>query len=339
MTKEQINNLITDGQFPEETAMRELVETHISWVILCDTFVYKIKKPVDYSFLNFSTLELRKYYCEREIFLNRRLTPDVYLEVLPIREHNHKINIGNVEGTIIDYVLKMNKLDTSKQMDTLLKEDKVSVTDIRNLAEKIASFHQGAEIMHELDLMDIREKFNDLNSVKEIITDQSGEAYGKMIQEAIEFSDRFIEENTQLMADRLKAGLYRDCHGDLHARNIFLLPEPMPFDCIEFNDELRQIDVLNEVAFLCMDLDAFDRKDLSEEFLNHYSQFFPAMKSPEERALFIYYKMYRANIRAKVNGLRVISAASGDERTTALNTAEKYLTQMSHYMQEIQTKE
>ena len=338
MTKEQIDNLITNGEFPEETTRKELVETHISWVILCDAFVYKIKKPVNYSFLNFSTLELRKHYCEREIFLNSRLTPDVYLEVLPVREDGNKIKIGDGEGTIIDYVVKMNKLDTSKQMDLMLQEGTVSGADMRNLAKKVASFHQDAEIIYELDLMDIRDKFNDLNSVKEVISAQSGEAYGKMIQEAIEFSDRFLEENKQLMADRLKAGLYRDCHGDLHSRNIFLLPEPIPFDCIEFSDELRQIDLLNEVAFLCMDLDAFDRKDLSDEFLTHYNQFFPAMKTPKERTLFNYYKMYRANIRAKVNGLRVISATSDEERKTSLDTAEKYLTQMSNYLQEIKTK-
>src|SRR5690606_33165273 len=111
-------------------------ETHISWVILCDDFVYKIKKPVDYSFLNFSTLNLRKHYCEREIVLNKRLTPGVYLEVLPVREHADQISIGSGEGTIIDYTVKMNKLDIHKQMDNLLKNDGVTNTDMRNLAEK-----------------------------------------------------------------------------------------------------------------------------------------------------------------------------------------------------------
>ncbi len=339
MTQEQINNLITAGEFPEETIQKELVETHISWVILCDVFVYKIKKPVDYSFLNFSTLELRKHFCEREIFLNRRLTPDVYLEVLSVRDSGSKITIGAGDGAIIDYVVKMKKLDTTKQMDRLLQQGKVSFTDIGNLAERIASFHQTAEIIDNLDVMDIRVKFNDLDSIQETIFVQSGESYGKIIQETIAFSDQFLEGHKQLLADRLKAGFYRDCHGDLHSRNIFLLPAPTPFDCIEFNDELRQIDVLNEVAFLCMDLDAFDRQDLSEEFLTHYNQFFPAMKTLEDRSLFVYYKMYRANIRAKVNGLRVMSARSDAERKTSLDTAEKYLTQMSQYLQEINEKE
>ena len=335
MTQDQINSLITGGEFPEKTVKRELVETHISWVILGDAFVYKIKKPVDYSFLNFSTIELRKHFCEREIILNRRLTSDVYLEVLPIRASGSKIYIGGVTGSIIDYAVKMNKLDTSMQMDNLLANDLVTGTDMRNLAKKIADFHKNTEIIYHIDLMDIREKFNDLDSVKEILSEQSGVGYGAIIQNVIEFSDRFLDRNSKLLAERLKEGFYRDCHGDLHSRNIFLLPEPVPFDCIEFSDELRQIDVLNEVAFLCMDLDALDRKDLSASFLENYNQFFPAMKTAEDRALFVYFKMYRANIRAKVNGLRAKSATSDDERSKAINAAKKYLHLMESYMDEI----
>ncbi len=335
MTKDQINKLISEGDFPEETGKRELIETHISWVILCEAFVYKIKKPVDYSFLDFSTLELRHHYCEREIVLNRRLTRNVYLEVLPIRESGDKINIGGEAGSIIDYAVKMNKLDVAKQMDNLLAKDKVTLTDIRSLAEKIVDFHKNTEIIYEIDLMDIREKFNDLDSVKEYISGQSGDKFGTIIQAVIKFSDRFLDQNRKLMADRVKAGLFRDCHGDLHARNIFLLPEPVPFDCIEFNDELRRIDVLNEVAFLCMDLDAFDRKDLSDAILENYIEFFPAMKTAADRTLFVYYKMYRANIRAKVNGLRAKSATNDEERSKAIKLAEKYLLQMKGYMDEM----
>ncbi|HUZ58421.1 MAG TPA: hypothetical protein VMU83_06540 [Hanamia sp.] len=153
-----------------------------------------------------------------------------------------------------------------------------------------------------------------------------------MIDDAIEFSNQFLNKNKKLIAERLSNGLYRDCHGDLHSRNIFLLPEPVPFDCIEFNDDFRQIDVLNEVVFLCMDLDAFDRKDLSELFLTYYNQFFPAMKTAEERNLFIYYKSYRANIRAKVNSLRAGSAKTDHEKSKAFAAAEKYLSLMNRYL-------
>lgn len=336
MTQEQINKLISDGEFPEKTGKRELIETHISWVILCDKFVYKIKKPVHYSFLDFSTPELRKFYCHREIELNRRLTPDVYLEVLPIRESSNKIIVGSGSGTIIEHAVKMKKLDTSKQMDRLLIRQLVTNNDMRNLAEKITSFHKETDIIYDKNLSDIREEFNDLETEKEYLGEQLGERYKTIIEDVIGFSDRFLGDNKKLMEERLRDGYYRDCHGDLHSRNIFLLPEPVPFDCIEFNDDFRQIDVLNEVAFLCMDLDAFNHEHLSDKFLEYYNQFFPVIKNEEEHQLFIYYKSYRANIRAKVNSLRAKSATTDDEKSKALATSEKYLIQMAGYVKKFE---
>jgi hypothetical protein len=174
-----------------------------------------------------------------------------------------------------------------------------------------------------------------LKTEKEYLFSQLGDTFRATIDDAIRFSDQFLNKNKKLIADRLSNGLYRDCHGDLHSKNIFLLPEPVPFDCIEFNDDFRQIDVLNEVAFLCMDLDAFDRKDLSELLLAYYNQFFPAMKTEQERNLFIYYKSYRANIRAKVNSLRARSATTDDAKSKALADSEKYLSLMKHYLKEL----
>ncbi|HUZ58420.1 MAG TPA: hypothetical protein VMU83_06535 [Hanamia sp.] len=168
MTTEQINRLLSEGAFPEKTSQQKLIETHISWVILCDEFVYKIKKPVQYSFLDFSTLELRRFYCEIEIKLNKRLSDHVYLEVSTIREHQHKIIIGGDKGTIIDYAVKMNKLDTEKQTDQLLLQHQVTEENIKRLAEKIASFHKNTNIIYQKDLQDIREKFNDLKAEKKI---------------------------------------------------------------------------------------------------------------------------------------------------------------------------
>ncbi|MEO9147138.1 MAG: hypothetical protein ABI237_16435 [Ginsengibacter sp.] len=335
MTTEQINSLLSEGEFPEKTSQRKLIETHISWVILCDEFVYKIKKPVQHSFLDFSTLELRRFYCEREIELNKRLTDNVYLEVVTIHEHGNKIVIGGEAETPIDYAVKMNKLDTEKQMDQLLSRHLVTEDHIKSLAEKIATFHKSTIIIYQKDLPDIREKFNDLKVEKEYLTKELGDRYGAIIEEAIEFSDQFLNKNKKLIAERLSNGLYRDCHGDLHSRNIFLLPEPVSFDCIEFNDDFRQVDVLNEVAFLCMDLDAFDRKDLSELFLKYYNHFFSAMETVEERNLFIYYKSYRANIRAKVNSLRARSAETDSAKSKALTAAKKYLSLMKYYLNEL----
>ena len=335
MTIEHINKLLLEGIFPEETGKRELMETHISWVILCDHFVYKIKKPVHYSFLDFSTLALRLHYCNREIELNKRLTHNVYLEVLPVYEWQGNIFIGGNKQTIIDYAVKMHKLNTEKRMDKLLTQHLVTGSDIKKLAEKITSFHKNTTIIYRKDLFDIQEKFNDLKTEKEFLARQCDSSLAVIIDNAIEFSDRFLHNNKALIADRLRNGFYRDCHGDLHSRNIFLLPDPVPFDCIEFNDDFRQIDVLNEVAFLCMDLDAFGRKDLSVLFLKYYNHFFPAMKTEKERNLLIYYKSYRANIRAKISALRAKSATTDEERTRSLTAVKKYLSLMESYIKEL----
>ena len=185
--------------------------------------------------------------------------------------------------------------------------------------------------------MDIQEKFNDLGAETEYLSQQSDSTFSLVISDAIKFSDHFLDKNKGLIATRLRDGFYRDCHGDLHSRNIFLLPEPVPFDCIEFNDDFRQIDVLNELAFLCMDLDAFGREDLAALFLKYYGRSFPAMQTGKEHELFIYYKSYRANIRAKVNTLRAKSATTNKEKTKSLDASKKYLYLMESYLKELRS--
>ena len=333
MTTEQINSILIEGKFPQPPGQRELVETHISWVIICDQFVYKIKKPIQYSFLDFSTLALRKHFCEKEIELNKRLTENIYLDVQAIHEIRGRFIIGGNEGTIIDYAVRMNKLPREKQMDVLLLQNKITETDIRTLAEKIAFFHKNTNAIFKKNSLDIQEKFNDLAKEKEFLARQLGNDSSDIISHSIETSDIFIERHKELLANRLRAGFFRDCHGDLHSRNIFLLPSPQPFDCIEFNDDFRQIDVLNEVAFLCMDLDSFGRQDLSALFIEQYNHFFPAMLTEDDKSLFIYYKSYRANVRAKVNSLRAKSAGNDMDKTQALAAVDKYLRLMFSYIQ------
>ncbi len=331
MIKEEIDKLLSYGKFPEATHQRKLIETHISWVILCDEFVYKIKKPIKYSFLDFSTLELRKHFCERELELNQRFSSNIYLEVLPIYKSEGNFTIGGKEGTLVDYALKMRKLDPEKQMDVLVAQDKVSEKDMERLAKRIVDFHKDTKIIHTKDVLDVREKFNDLGLEREFISKQLGSEYSRCIDHAIKASDTFLEKNESLLLDRLRSGFFRDCHGDLHTRNIFLLPEPQPFDCIEFNNDFREIDVLNEVAFLCMDLDALGRNDLSDLFMDSYNLLFPAMRTEAERKLFVYYKSYRANVRAKVNSLRAEGATSSSESTKVLAEVKKYLDLMEKY--------
>ena len=333
MTSNDIHELITGGLFPVPCHRPRLVETHISWVIICDDHVFKIKKPMHYSFLDFSTAEKRKYYCEREVMLNNRLTTDVYLGVLPVCRAHGSLTIGGPDGEEIDCALKMRRLDSSKQMDVLLKEHKVSNSQITSLAKQVAGFHRKALVVYPNDVLDIQTKFNDLANERNFVQQQLSKESSDLISAAVEMSDRFLRMNESLLRQRMRSGFIRDCHGDLHSRNIFLLEEPVIFDCIEFNDDYRCIDVLNEVAFLCMDLDAFGRSDLAELFMQTYNVAFPVMGDPREERLFTYYKSYRANVRAKVNSLRARDAANDADRRRSLNETEKYLQLMKRYLE------
>lgn len=333
MTREQIDTLVKKGEFSGATERRELVETHISWVIMCVQYVYKIKKPVHYSFLDFSTMGRRKYFCEREVTLNRRISGDVYIGVEPVSLHNGNFFIGSRIGEIIDYAVKMHKLDTEKQMDVLLSRGEVTTADMGRLAEKIATFHRDATVICNKDVLNIQSEFNDIAQQIDFLKERDEKNSVDLILRAINVSDNFIKRNRDLFLNRLTKGYYRDCHGDLHARNIFLLPQPVPFDCIEFNDDLRQIDVLNEVAFLCMDLDASGRSDLAQAFVDSYNGFFGAMTNEKDRSLFVYYKSYRANVRAKVNILRAKSSTTEAECRKALSATRKYLLLMETYLQ------
>ncbi len=330
MNRENINRLINNGSFPLETDSVDLIETHISWVIICDDFVYKIKKPIKYSFLDFSTLEKRKFYCEREIELNNRLTKNIYLGVLPVKKMASKFFIGNDKGEVVDYAVNMQKLPADKRMDKLLSTNKISGADIKNLAVKICSFHRQTNIIYKKNVLEIQQLFNDILAQKDFL--QKNLNCGGIITEAVHSSDKFLKQHNVLLEKRITDGFVRDCHGDLHSRNIFLLPEPVPFDCIEFNDDLRQIDVLNEIAFLCMDMEALGRQDLADLFFCEYNKLFLIARNEEERKLFFYCKAYRANIRAKINSMRTKDATKKHEKKEALYIANKYLLLMQDYM-------
>lgn len=337
MTAPQIQILLQQGLIEGNKEQPQLVETHISWVIMCSRYVYKIKKPVQYSFLDFSTIEKRKYYCGREVALNARLTSGMYIGVLPVYDNNGMYHLGGSQcGVVIDYAVQMVRMDSSRQMDILLQQHKVTNEDMVQLAEKIADFHRSAQIIIPTNVLDIEDKFRDIGNEANWLAENINQEAATVIKHCITVSDAFMERKRNLLTARSKAGFFRDGHGDLHSRNIFLLPQPVPYDCIEFNDEYRQMDVLNDVAFLCMDLEAFDMPQLATIFMATYNQVFPCMQTPADEKLFVYYKAYRANIRAKVNSLRARSL-TGVARKTALTDAAKYIALMHGYMQQLTT--
>jgi aminoglycoside phosphotransferase family enzyme len=258
-----------------QTLKAELIETHISWLLLNDRFVYKIKKPLKFSFLDFSTFEKRKYYCEEEVRLNRRLSPEIYLGVVPVVEKDGEFAFEGV-GRVIDHAVKMKRLPQERRMDILLDQGEVTQEHVVRIAHTVADFHQRIEVIDDKRFGSwqiVKRQIDDLANHRDTIEEACG--LGDVVDLIVERSDAFIEKNKEMFEERQKEGAIRDCQGDLHSANIFIVDDkPIIFDCIEFNEDFRFIDVASEIAFMYMDLEAMqndsrDREDSSRDLEAH----------------------------------------------------------------------
>lgn len=304
MKQDDIEILAKRGRFQDKPLNGKLKQTHISWIILSDDFVFKIKKPVKFSFLDFSTLDKRKHFCEREVELNSRLS-NIYLDVTPISIKAGHYLLSDNNTAPMEYAVRMRKVDPKKEMDHMLKHKLVSTSHIKTLAGTLANFHRHAKVVYDsFDLAKMEADFNDLQSVYNIVSETLGMSYSQIISEAIAYSNQFLQENKKHIQSRSALGFRRDIHGDFHSGNIFLTDDPIIFDCIEFNDQMRQIDILDEVAFFCMDMEARGFKDISRDFQQFYFEQMQISLNKSDRQLFTYYECYRANVRAKVTALK-----------------------------------
>jgi uncharacterized protein len=332
MKESDIKELAVNGFFNNKPLKGNIVETHISWVILTRKYAFKIKKPLKLSFLDFSTLTLRKKYCERELALNSRFS-DIYLSVLPVCLQKDVWTIGNSGGQLVDYAVVMKRMASVKRMDNLLRHNKVDNALMEALASKIVSFHKKAKkIFIPYDPSVLCNIFNDIYANRDFVLKQLGHPFAKIIDQSILWSDNFLAAHAHRIEQRIEQGFKRDVHGDLHSGNIFLYKKPVLFDCIEFNDAFRQIDIMDEIAFLCMDLDAFQHTQLGEYFLSAYKSKIACFEVAEDDALFIYFKCLRANIRAKVHILSAINARTNKELRTQLAETRNYLSLMKAYV-------
>ncbi|MEL7124113.1 MAG: hypothetical protein AAFO07_32050, partial [Bacteroidota bacterium] len=282
----------------------KIIETHASWILIGSVYAYKIKKPVSFSFLDFSNIKRRWFYCHQELTLNKRLAPEMYLDVLPVKKNESGFFIGEAKGEVVDFTLKMKRMDFTQQMNFKLVKDEVTLRHIQQIAEQLAHFHKNVKIIYrDEDVNSIHEKFADLDSVRDFVREFLGKAAGDTIDQAISFSDHFTHIHTSRFKDRAHEGFIINGHGDLHSQNIFILDPPVIFDCIEFNTDFRHLDVLNDIAFFCMDLDHYQKPELVQHFLKHYLRLNECMPDKDDEKIFNYYKMYRANVRLKVNAL------------------------------------
>jgi aminoglycoside phosphotransferase family enzyme len=335
MTKDQVERIILEKRVPHPTLEMRLVETHISWVILADSFVYKIKKPLRLSFLDFSTFSKRAYYCEQEVLLNRRLAPEMYLGVLPVTNASGNVTIGGQTGEVIDHVVWMRRMDDSRQLDLLLAEGEVEVGQMDKLAGILARFHQGARRVKVAETWkELYEEFADISGQATCLDEYYKAGSGAFMEEVIHWGYGFLRGIQARIEERKGSGFVVDGHGDLHCRNIILGIEPVIFDCIEFSEALRTLDVLNEVAFLCMDLERFGRDDLAKAFLDRYLTLTGAIENRTDRLLFLYYKLYRANVRIKVLCIQLKEDEGGSD-PKGRELIEKYMLLFRRYYLEL----
>jgi len=319
-----INDLQNPDSLPDKTGSVSVVQTHISIVFVADEFVYKVKKPVNFGFLDFSTLEKRKYYCHQEIKLNRRLSKGVYIDVLPITFDRDKYTMRGGGQEVMEYAVKMKRIPNEKLMKSRFERGKLTVDHLKEVAGVLARFHSNAHRSPEIDQFGSPENFR-------VNTDENFEQVEKYIGVSIKenefkalkiWTDDFYRSNRELFFKRIGQGRVRDCHGDLHMEHICFTEPLSIIDCIEFNDRFRYSDTVADIAFLLMDLEYHGGDNFSKVLWDEYKEL---AEESNVDSLLTFYKVYRAFVRGKVNSFQVDDDNIGPEKKDeAVQTAKKY---------------
>jgi aminoglycoside phosphotransferase family enzyme/predicted kinase len=302
----------------------KMVETHISWVLLTGRYAYKVKKPVDLGFVDFSTLALRKHFCEEEVRLNRRLAPELYIGVVAI---NGSPDSPQLEGTgpAIEYAVKMHQFDHQQTLDHLLDRAQVVDGELEVFAADLSQFHLGLppcqpDWPHGGADTVIRAAQQNFEQLEQLLLDPDELSTLKSIQR---WSDARLLALSDCMRQRKTDGWVRECHGDLHSGNIVRLKDRLvAFDCLEFNRDFRWLDVISEVGFLGMDLAARGREDLAFSLFNRY------LESTADYAaakLIDFYRVYYCVVRAKVAALTAAQRHDAHAEVVAQPAASDYL--------------
>jgi hypothetical protein len=298
----RVEDLLTPAAFPHAVTHLELRQTHISWVVLTGPFAYKIKKPVRYDFIDASTLQLRHALCEEELRLNLRFAPDLYLDVVPVTNDDGQLQIGG-RGVPVEYAVRMHEFEPSQELANQLGQGGVTPHDINTFAAYLADLHTRAAVAPpetpygtyesvQAQMLDnfhlLRAHLKDVQALEEL-------------EGLIQWTQNSLARLRPSINSRKHLRFVRECHGDLHARNIVRWRQQwLPFDCLEFDPQLRWIDVMSDVAFLFMDLIAHGRENLAYEFLSRYVE---ETGDYEGLRLLPLYAAYRALVRAKVDAL------------------------------------
>jgi aminoglycoside phosphotransferase family enzyme len=334
--KQVLEALMKPEAYDEPSGKIEMTQTHISFVFLTRNYVYKVKKAVDLGFLDFTTLEERRIFCEKELELNKRLCRDMYLEVVPI----NKSDVIKVKGKgeTIEYAVKMKRMPQDKMMNRLLGENKVDNKLIDSLAKIIAEFHSKAETSKRIsefgsfDIIETNWKEN-FEQAQNFVSKTISVRDFKLIRERV---DDFMRRAVPFFQRRVDGGRVRDCHGDIHSGNIFVTERIYIFDAIEFNERFRYSDVASDVAFLAMDLDFKGRPDLSNFFVERYVEY---SGDRELTKILPFYKCYRAYVRGKVASFKLEDPnVNSHEKKSSKREAKAYFQLASAYSETLNSK-
>lgn len=326
-----VKELSRPEAYPYPVEEIEVIQTHISVVFLAGHQVYKVKKPVDFGFLDFTSLEKRKHFCEEEIRLNRRLSPDMYLGMTTVSQGPDGLRFGdnrqegsNGESVVLEYAVVMKRLDKQLLLSQLLAHGKVDTGHMENIAKRIAEFHQQAETSAHITATGGIEavRFNTEEDFQQIEPHIGRTLTPSTYERIADFTRTFIGVNAELFTSRDEEGWIRDGHGDLHTQHICLGETIQIFDCIEFNERFRFGDILVDAAFLSMDLEKLGFPELAEHYTKAYLGEF---KQEKYRSLFNFYACYRAVVRGKVEGFRSVDSDIGvGERKAAKKSAREF---------------
>jgi len=322
-----IHALLAPQRYPDAVQRVELVQTHISWLLLAGDFAYKIKKPLKLPFLDFSTLAQRQVCCVDELRLNRRFAPDIYLDVVGIFNTPQDPQWSG-PGAPIEYAVKMRRFDEAGRLDRICARGELRPRHLSDLANTLVAFHEAAAVAPPTSrfglarevMVPARDNFNDL-------LQRLPRADVQVRLEVLQaWTEAQFKQLAPLMDARKTAGRVRECHGDLHLANLVLIDQRVRmFDCIEFNEDLRWIDVASEIAFTYIDLLAHAQPGLADWFINEVL----SRSGDYEAALVLrFYAVYRALVRAKIAAIRSTQTQEGDSETEAyLALAERLVAQ------------
>ena len=311
-----IQALLESHRYPGDVGRVELVQTHISWVLLAGAFAYKIKKPVALPFLDFSTLALRKKYCDDELRLNRRFSPDIYLDVVGIFNTPQDPHFAG-SGQPFDYAVRMHRFDEAARLDRLCSRGGLHAGHLSDLADTLVAFHANA--LRTAPGCRYGSPTEVVSPMRDSLRDLIGWLpHGGTPQRLLAlqaWTEGQFEQLAPLLQARQQAGWVRECHGDLHLANLVLIDKHVQmFDCIEFSEDLRWIDVASEIAFTYIDLNAHAQPGLANWFIN---EVWERTGDYDAARVLRLYAVYRALVRAKVTAIRMQQTRRGEAETMA----------------------